>query len=169
VDLGLFDDIYACVSEKFSINRNCVSSLGVSAGGLWTSFLGQRRGQYLASNLVASGGHPIEFGGAWWGWQSSPHKFAGLVLWGGPADQLGIDFNQASLHYMSELHGDNHFVLRCEHDGGHGLPPNIDPNDPASFDSLFHFMLNNPYWTAENSPLLASGLPEFYPDFCEVL
>ncbi len=92
VDLVFFDDLLSCISEQFSVNASCVASAGVSAGGLWTSFLGQRRGEWLSSNLVFSGGYPTEFGQFWWGWQKSPHTFASMVLWGGPSDQLAIDF-----------------------------------------------------------------------------
>lgn len=162
VDLGLFDDLYACISEQFNVNRHCVSSLGVSAGGLWTAYLGQRRGQYLASNLAFSGGYPDDIG--WWGWQSSGHKFASLVLWGGPSDQLILNFDEAAKNYIAHLQGDAHFVLRCEHTGGHGLPP-MDPGDTGPFEAVFHFIRNHPYW-ASDSLLVDEGMPEFYPDYC---
>jgi hypothetical protein len=46
-----FDDVLACVAEQFNVNPSCVSSVGVSAGGLWTSQLAQLRSRRLASFL----------------------------------------------------------------------------------------------------------------------
>lgn len=164
VDLAMFDDLYACLSQQFPINSQCVSSIGVSAGGLWTSYLGTVRGQYLASNLTISGGHPSEFTGPWWPW-NSPRPYASLVLWGGPSDVLGIDFHAASLNLVGNLSGSGHFVLRCEHTGGHGVPP-VGDGDPLQ--TALHFARNHPYWLDGDSPLDA-GLPAFYPSYCLAL
>jgi len=164
VDLAMFDDLYACISQQFPINTNCVGSLGVSAGGLWTSYLGTKRGEYLASNVTVSGGHPSEFVGPWWPW-TSPRKFAALVMWGGPSDVLGIDFHAASLNLVADYTGSDHFLLRCEHGGGHGVPPAGD-GDPLQM--ALHFMRNHPFWLDGASPL-DMGLPAFYPSYCVAL
>ena len=168
VDLGFFDDLLACISEQYAVNPSCVASAGVSAGGLWTAFLGQRRGQYLSSNLAFSGGYPTEFGAAWWSWMASPHRFASLVLWGGPSDQLGIDFHQASLRYIDELKGDGHFLVRCEHTGGHGVPPPEPGQTEPPFAVIFQFILDHPYWLDGTSPLQAEGIPADWPGYCIV-
>lgn len=164
VDLSFFDDLYACISQQYAINTNCVSSLGVSAGGLWTSYLGTVRGQYFASDLTVSGGHPSEIVGPWWPW-NSPRKFAALVMWGGPTDMLGIDFNAASLNLVNDYTGSQHFVLRCEHTNGHGFPP---PGDGDPFATAMHFVRNHPFWLNGDSPL-HMGLPAFYPSYCQAL
>lgn len=164
VDLALFDDLYACISQQYAINQQCVSSLGVSAGGLWTSYLGTVRGQYLASDLTISGGHPSEIVGPWWPW-NSPRPFATLVMWGGPTDMLGIDFNAASLNLLADYGGSGHFILRCEHTNGHGVPPAGD-GDPLR--TAIHFVRNHPFWQDGDSPL-DNGLPSFYPSYCVAL
>lgn len=164
VDLSMFDDLYACISQQYAINTNCVSSIGVSAGGIWTSYLGTVRGQHLASNLTISGGHPSEIVGPWWPW-NSPRPYASIVMWGGPSDVLGIDFNAASLNLVGNLAGSGHFVLRCEHTGGHGVPP---PGDGNPLQTALHFVRNHPFWLAGESPL-DMGLPAFYPSFCVAL
>ena len=167
IDLTFFDDLLACVSEQYSVNPYCVGSVGVSAGGLWTSFLGQKRGQYLSSNVVISGGHPPDIG--WWGWSSSPHKFASLVIWGGPSDELIINFHQASTNLIGEYKGDNHFVVQCEHTGGHGVPPPDMAGNPPPFDALFEFFLAHPYWFENgNSPYITDGLPADFPTYCSM-
>jgi hypothetical protein len=168
VDLGLFDDALACLSAQYSVNPSCVSSLGVSAGGLWTAYLGQQRGQYLASNLVVSGGYPTEFGSAWWSWTPSPHKFASLVIWGGPSDQLGIDFHAASTNYITHVRGDGHFVLECEHTGGHGLPP-VDPSGASdAIAAVAEFIVDHPYWQEGTSLLQTEGIPAHWPGYCHL-
>jgi predicted esterase len=167
VDLRFFDDLLACISEQYNINHNCVGSAGVSAGGLWTSFLGQKRGEYLSANVVISGGHPHDTG--WWGWSSSPHKFVSLVLWGGPSDELVISFHQASQNLVGEYRDDGHFVIECEHTGGHGSPPPENPGDPPPYDVLIDFFLSHPYWLGDGeSPYHATGLPDEFPSYCSL-
>lgn len=168
VDLGLFDDLLACLSEQYAVNPSCVASAGVSAGGLWTAFLGQRRGQYLASNLAFSGGYPTEFGAAWWAWMTSPHRFASLVLWGGPSDELGINFHEASLRYIDALKGDGHVLVQCEHSGGHGVPPPEPGQTEPPFAVIFEFILDHPYWLDGTSPLQTEGIPPHWPSYCEM-
>jgi hypothetical protein len=169
VDLVLFDDLLSCLTEQFSVNQSCVSSSGVSSGGLWTALLGQRRGQFLSANLAFSGGYPTEFGDVWWNWQKSPHRFASLVLWGGPSDQLGVNFHNASLNYISHLQDDGHFVLRCEHTQGHGAPPvGDDQSQSEAVASIFDFVLAHPYWYEGSSPWQTDGLPPQVPDYCQM-
>jgi hypothetical protein len=164
VDLAMFDDLYACIAQQYAINTNCVSSIGVSAGGLWTTYLATVRGQHLASNLTISGGHPTEIVGPWWPFVS-PRPYAALVMWGGPTDMLGIDFNAASLNLVGELAGAGNFLLRCEHAGGHGVPA---PGDGDPLKTALHFVRNHPFWLAGESPL-DMGLPDFYPSYCTVI
>jgi hypothetical protein len=168
VDLGFFDDLLACVSAQYAANPSCVASAGVSAGGLWTAFLGQRRGQYLASNLVISGGYPQEFAGTWWGWQPSPHRFASAVIWGGPTDKLGIDFHAASLNYLDHVRGDGHFVMTCEHTGGHGLPPLDDDGAGDPITAIVEFVVDHPYWQDGTSWLEDEGIPAHWPSYCSL-
>ena len=166
VDLTFFDDLLACVTEQYNINPYCIGSAGVSAGGLWTSFLGQKRGQYLSANVVISGGHPSDTG--WWNWSSSPHRFAALVLWGGPSDELVISFHQASLNLVGEYRDDDHFVIECEHGNGHGSPPADDGGD-LPYEVLIDFFLDHPYWLADGeSAYEATGLPDAFPSYCSL-
>ena len=41
-----------------------------------------------------------------------------LVVWGGPSDQLGLNFHQASLNYINKLEGDGHYIVECKHAHG---------------------------------------------------
>src|SRR5690606_4236271 len=55
-DEGLFeeefayhDDLLACVAEQFAVDKECVSSMGVSAGALFSAQLAGRHGEHLSS------------------------------------------------------------------------------------------------------------------------
>ncbi len=55
-EFQFFDDMLACVSEQLPVDKNCVSTAGVSDGALWSSQLIGGRGQYLSSAIILSGG-----------------------------------------------------------------------------------------------------------------
>ena len=74
-----------------------------------------------------------------------------------------------TLNLVSEYNGDNHFVVTCEHTGGHGLPPPEMNGDPPPVDVLFDFFLDHPYWMENgNSPYIAGGLPAEFPSYCSL-
>ncbi|WP_434423622.1 hypothetical protein [Nannocystis pusilla] len=90
-EFQFFDDMLSCVAEQFSVNKECVSSTGVSAGALFTSQLAGGRGDVLSSFMSLSGGT----GGAIKPWTAPAHKMPAMVLWGGPDDFcILIDFEQ---------------------------------------------------------------------------
>ena len=166
-----FDDMLACVAASLPVNKECVSSVGVSAGALWTSQLATLRSERLASMVSLSGGT----GGIVRGWSTTPHRLPALVLWGGSGDmypsQLPImNFESASHNLESALQADVHFLLECTHNCGHAVPP-FDPPAPASsallFDPIWRFVLDHPYWLpASKSPYAGKPLPAAYPAWC---
>lgn len=160
----LFDDILACVSEQFPVNAGCVSSVGVSAGALFTSLLIGGRGDYLASAIVLSGG----VGGIIKPWIVPEHKLPVFVLWGGATDQcFGIlNFQATTATLETALMDGNHFVVECTHNCGHAVPP-FDTGSPV--EPVIDFVLKHPYWLAPGeSPYNESGLPDVYPDWCAI-
>src|SRR5262249_10824902 len=94
-EFQFFDDMLACGSPEFNVNKECVSSVGVSAGALFTDQLASGRGDYLASIESLSGGVSD---GIIKPWGNPQHKMPAMVLWGGPMDDcLGVlNFQQAS-------------------------------------------------------------------------
>lgn len=123
-DLALFDDLRSCLSEQRAIDLRRVYSTGMSAGGLWTTFLSIHRGDALASILVMSGGtgNMVQY--------STPagEPFPALLVWGGPTDifdggVIQIDFTDTTAAFSEQLRTDGHFVMECEHTRGHDLPP----------------------------------------------
>lgn len=167
-ELAFFDDMLACVAEQYPVNRHCVSSAGVSAGALWTGQLAQHRSEHLSSILSLSGGvgtgsliQPVRE------WTGAAHAMPALVLWGGPTDFCGVDFDTASMALEDGLVAGGHYVVECVHNCAHSQPPiDTDPGVSA-FEALWRFALDHPYWLADGiSPWMDTGLPAGTPDWC---
>jgi len=166
-ELKFFDDLLACVSEAFPVDKNCVASAGVSAGALWTDQLAAARGDYLASFLSLSGG----VGGVIRGWGKPAHKLPGLVLWGGPTDTCAglLSFNTISGTLEDELEKGGHFFMECVHNCGHSEPPMSGATGFSKYQFLWQFVMDHPFWLpAGASPYLKDGLPSFAPDWCGI-
>jgi len=166
-ELKFFDDMLACVSEQFSVDKNCVSSAGVSAGALWTDQLAGSRAEYLSSFLSLSGG----VGGVIRGWGKPAHKLPGLVLWGGSTDSCAglLSFNTLSASLETELEKGGHFFLECIHNCGHSEPPMAGATGFSKYQSLWQFVMDHPYWLpAGTSPYQKEGLPKVMPEWCGI-
>ena len=102
---------------------------------------------------------------------AQPNKFPALVLWGGPTDFLGVDFQKASMAYRDALRKDGHFVLQCVHTAGHAMPPVDEPTDGGTkFAMLWQFMLDHPYGLPPGtSPYKSSGTPSVFPSWCSLV
>jgi predicted esterase len=166
-----FDDMLACVGTALASDTECVSSIGVSAGALWTSQLAIARSERLASIVVLSGGT----GEVARPFAPMAHALPAFVLWGGNGDtypsQVPImNFQKASSHLEDGLVAGGHFFLECVHNCGHAVPP-FDP-PPAgglAFDSVWRFATDHPRWLpAGKSPYGASIPKPPYPSWCGV-
>lgn len=166
-EFRFFDDMLACAAEQFNVNNNCVSSVGVSAGALFTSQLASGRSKTLASALVLSGG--VE--GVAKPWTPAPHKLPVLVLWGGPMDNcLGlVNFETASKALETALVKDGHFLVECQHNCGHAEPPLTAPMMLSKYAAFWEFVFAHPYWlNTGESPYKTTGLPSTFPSWCAV-
>jgi hypothetical protein len=166
-ELQFFDDMLACVTAQFpTVNPDCVASGGISAGALFTDQLGAARADYLASILSLSGG----VGGLVRPWGNPAHVLPALVLWGGPTDWCGLDFQTESENFESALGKDGNFVLECLHNCGHSAPPTPTlTSGESAYGWLWSFAFDHPYWLAPGeSPYLTTGLPSDYPSWCAV-
>lgn len=164
-----FDDMLACAAEQYQVNENCVSTAGVSAGALWVSQLMQVRSERIASAIVISGGiGPATSTGFVdaRGWRGAPHAMPVMVLWGGPMDLCGLNFDSASSNLENGLAANGNMVLECVHNCGHAAPP-VDA--AAGIQVLWRFALDHPYWLADGeSPWQVSGPPAGTPDWCSI-
>lgn len=162
-------DLMACLDEQYAIDHTQVHGIGVSAGALWLTWLSSTEVvDYLASVMSLSGGLGEAYG--YWAMEFTPRErvFPAFVLNGGSGDWLGLDFHGASERYVEALQEDGHFVVACEHDAGHDMPPMEAPVEGGTkFHALWQFMLDHPYGTAAGtSPYDETGLPETYPEWC---
>ncbi|HSO31082.1 MAG TPA: hypothetical protein VLT33_01165 [Labilithrix sp.] len=168
-EAAFFDDMLACVGAALPVNKECVSSVGVSAGALWTAQLGTARSARLSSMVVLSGGT----GGVVRGWSTAAHRLPALVLWGGESDMYPknvpiMNFQNASKNLIGALATDGHYLVECTHNCGHAVPPFDVPAPPGLvFDTVWRFVLDHPYWlTASKSPYAGKPLPSAYPSWC---
>lgn len=164
------DDLLACVSQQFNVDDRRVYGIGVSAGGLWATYLSTtERADHFAAFEILSGGLGDMLGV--WRMEYAPtaRKFPAIVLWGGMADWLGLDFNLASIRYRDALIDDDHFVVECIHDAGHGMPPVEVEEGETKFRMLWRFMLDHEYDLEPGaSPYHEAGLPDVFEDWCRV-
>lgn len=167
-DLSFFDRTLACVNHSFNINRQCISSVGVSAGALFTQVLAGKRSEVLSSFESLSGGEgdPVR------SWNEGPRALPAMVLWGGPTDSCAgiFSFDQLSKSLANKLAKNEHFLLECIHNCGHSVPPFEPlPSSPTTFGVMWEFVLDHPRWLkAGDSPWLKKGFPEGFPSWCSM-
>ncbi|MGE5184245.1 MAG: hypothetical protein ACM31C_19385, partial [Acidobacteriota bacterium] len=178
-EFTFFDDMLSCVEQQFSVNTSCVSTVGVSAGALFTDQLAQARSTTLASFISLSGGVGDTIIKPWNG---AAHKLPGVVLWGGdgpPAMDgvkdilgclgVGMDFSVASHTLEQDLTRDGHFFVECIHNCGHVEPPVTAPPGESAYAGIWEFAFQHPYWLAPgDSPYKTTGLPASLPAWCGI-
>jgi S-formylglutathione hydrolase FrmB len=179
-EFTFFDDMLACVEAQYPVDQNCVSTVGVSAGALFTDQLAQARSNRLASFLSLSGGVGDTIIKPWTG--TGTHKLPGVVLWGGDGPPtmdgnkdilgcagIGMDFSVASRDLETGLEADGHFFIECRHNCGHVEPPLVPAPGESKYAGMWQFALNHPFWLpAGQSPFLDHGLPADMPSWCGI-
>jgi len=175
-----FDDMLACAEQQLHINQSCVSTIGVSAGALFTDQLIQARANMLASFVSLSGGVNDTIIKPWVG--TGTHKAPGVVLWGGDGPPnmdgnkdilgcfgIGMDFSVASRDMETGLVADGHFIVECRHNCGHVEPPLDTPPGESKFASMWEFAMNHPFYLGTGqSPYTQTGLPPSMPAWCAI-
>ncbi len=150
-DLVFFDDLVTCIDAQYGVDPAQIYVVGMSAGGLYTSYLGVAKSDVVAAVAPFSGGFipPYE----------QPDRLVPyLVSWGGESDQaVNQDFNLLSMDMIADLDAAGHFYATCNHDQGHTWPAEM--TEPV-LDWLFaHPLGTNP------SPF-ATMLPDTWPAYC---
>ena len=168
-EFEFFDDMVGCVQDQFGVDKECVSTMGVSAGAMFTAMLASRHGDNLSSFLSLSGGTG---GMLIQPWVPATNHMPALVLWGGPDDVcLGVEFQTNSLQMEMDLAAENHFMVECIHNCTHATPP-FDPGSPdlPVYAPMWEFFLDHPYWLEDgDSPYLQyPELPPSWPEWCAV-
>ena len=150
-DLALLDDVLGCSYEQFTHDPDAVYATGMSAGGLFSTFLTFHRADVLAATAIFSGGTDQS------SYVTPAREIPVLVTWGGPTDTYGgFQFEAASQLLISSLEADGSPAFPCVHSLGH-LPP------PESLTMVKAFF--GAHHRGEESPWL-SGPPESLPSYC---
>jgi hypothetical protein len=166
-ELTLFDDLLSCIDAQYDVNRSCVSSVGVSAGALWTDQLAHRRSDYLSSFMSLSGGVDTL---AIKPWGTPVRDIPGIVLWGGPTDNcIGLfSFETLSKQLEKDLTAGGNFFLECVHNCGHSEPP-FSSGVSSKYQGLWQFVFDHPYWlTPGHSVYETEGIPSSLPAWCAI-
>ncbi len=154
-DLIFFDDAIGCLWEQFEFDHKRIYSTGMSAGGLWTTYLTMYRSEWLAATAPFSGGTE-----GFINYVSPLDPIPVLITWGGPNDTWnGYDFSEAGQAFSDDLQADGHFVAECVHTQGHY-------QSPSWLDWAWTWMEAHPKGVSP-SPL-ADGLTDDFPTWCEI-
>jgi S-formylglutathione hydrolase FrmB len=177
-EFTFFDDMLACVEQQYEVNQSCVSTVGVSAGALFTDQLAQARSDRLASFISLSGGVGDTIIKPWSG---AAKKLPGVVLWGGDGPPsmdgnkdilgcfgIGMDFSVASNDLETGLVHDGHFFVECKHNCGHVEPPLDAPPGLSKYAGMWEFALNHPFWLPAGQSPWSHGLPASLPAWCGI-
>jgi len=166
-ELKFFDDMLACTAQSLAIDKDCVSSMGVSAGALFTDQLAHLRSERLSSFVSLSGGT----GGLVRNWDHAVHGLPAIVLWGGPNDAFPpqfpvLHFDVLSRNLEDALTQDGHFMVECIHNCGHAVPP-FSYMPPL--DVVWRFHRDHPFWESKGQSIyLKNGLPKSAPSWCAI-
>lgn len=151
-DYRLFEDLLACAWSQWGVDLDRVWSTGMSAGGLWTSYLSMHGSTWLAATAPMSGGSTI--------YNTPDEPIPVMLTWGGEADTYdGLSFDRASINLSEGLLGDGSFVVECVHDRGHALPP-------WGFEPAWTFLKEHPKGVTPEP--WAGGLPASMPAECHI-
>ena len=167
-EFQFFDDMLACVAQQFpTINRNCVGSVGVSAGALFTDSarrcarqphlihpLVLRRRRRRHSQLGESGAQAA--GGGAVGRADRPVPRSTQL-----PDAVAVARDRA------DAAGD--FLIECQHNCGHGEPP-VDPPYPGAskYAAMWGFIFDHPFWLGPGESPYKNGLPPTFPSWCAI-
>ena len=157
-DAVFYDDLRTCLVRELGADVRRVHTAGMSAGGLWSTWLTVHRADTLASSLVMSGGT-----GQVVYYETPAQPIPVLVMWGGPSDTynegaMQVDFDTQSVQFSEALQADGHLVVECDHGQGHTIP--LD-----GIGTIADWLLPHAY--AEPSPFEDGDLSDL-PRYCRM-
>ncbi|MCP4867241.1 MAG: hypothetical protein GY898_00805 [Proteobacteria bacterium] len=126
-DSQLYDDLRTCVVEGFDADITRVYASGFSAGAVWVTWLAMHRADTLATVYAMSGGTVVNLP-----YTAPSRQLPVFLMSGGPSDvwpneQVPVaDFETATQDFSQSLRDDGHFVVQCQHNGGHTPGPGAE-------------------------------------------
>ncbi|MBM4342279.1 MAG: hypothetical protein FJ100_02755 [Deltaproteobacteria bacterium] len=152
-DLVFFDDLLHCVGNQWKIDKTRVYAMGMSGGGLMSTFVAVHRPKAIAAAAPFSGGylHP---------WPKEAGKMPLVFSWGGPTDKaFEQDFDKVAESALAKLKANGNFVVACNHLLGHKWP-----KEGGAYAAEF-LLAHKP---GADKPF-ANGLPANWPAYCKIL
>ncbi|MBK04522.1 MAG: hypothetical protein CL920_04210 [Deltaproteobacteria bacterium] len=154
-DTSFFDDMLSCLDKQYDINNKRVYTTGFSAGSLWSSYLIVHRSEYLAAAAIFSGGVGL------FPYMTPRYPTPLILAWGGASDQIAsgfINFDTMAKDFEKALKQDNHYLISCNHGGGHTVP-----SGAASWG--FPFMFDHTFGDGK-SPYTDVSKRSKFPSYC---
>ena len=151
-DLRVADEILACAIAVKGVDLRRIHSVGFSAGAMNTAQFALRRSGYVASIVLYSGAQIDEVDP-----EDATNEYAAMLFYGGPSDQVVVDFDDASHAYHDWLTANGHFSFLCDHGRGHTVP-----SDGRA--SAWQFLQDHPFGVHPEP--YAAALPAGFPSYC---
>jgi poly(3-hydroxybutyrate) depolymerase len=155
-DLGIADEIVACVNDSGRIDPRRIYAAGCSAGGLTAGTMLYLRSSYLAGVQLDSGGTLLK------NQLEDPTHVPALIASHGSIAQDLVIVNFATLgaDIAAQVSSAGGFAVECDHGGDHcGTPDHIR-------HAQWQFLMAHPFGI-EPSPY-ANGLPQDFPSECSI-
>ena len=175
-EIALFDEVLACIDQKWGVDHDRVHSIGFSIGGVVTDLIASFRDDTIASVATYSGGYWNNAANidvvlnvvVQWPAFAATSRYAQLFLHGGADDVFNagvtqLHFDQYAKNDVAMLNSRGHDAVLCGHGIGHMAPA---PGMPGS--RVIQFLADHPRGTVD-SPYAESGLPESFADYCKFM
>ena len=153
-DVVYFRDMLKCARDSWPVDDDRVYVSGMSAGGLFSTFLTLTQSDVIAAAAPFSGGFGLPF----------PDEYDNLapilVSWGGETDTaVSTNFNDLAATLLAQYEVEDRFHVSCNHNAGHTWPAEMSA---AAWDFMSQFEYGD---TADP---YAGTLPDVFPDYCEI-
>ncbi len=173
VEVRLFDEVLACLDQRWGVDPNHVHTTGFSIGGGVADLLGVARGAQIASIATWSGAYlsnqpNVDTLGMLAGqvnWTAPTHSnpYTQLFIHGGETDDYNmsvtvLEFDVFANNDVAYLGAMGHDTILCNHGNGHSCPSSVSPG------LVVQFFADHPLGSPD-SPY-ESGLPQDYPADC---
>ncbi len=173
-DARLFDEVLACLEERWGVDEGHVHSVGFSLGSMMVDALATVRSDVLASVATYSGAYgndqdnldTVPALGALVNWPaySATNKYTQLILHGGATDTynlsiVALPFSTFAANDSAWLNASGHDTILCNHNGGHSVPSDMYT------DKIIEFFDDHPMGTTD-SPYATDGLPTDFASYC---